>query len=93
MLTMWECWVPLNGESDLFVGNGVLLYKLLIRLMIKKTLAPHGGSLLAPSSGGCMYCNPSVDSYGCPLERKWGQIHKDLGVPLCLPHRSRDCEL
>jgi len=32
MLTRWECWFPLNREIDLFVGNGVLLYKLLIRM-------------------------------------------------------------
>jgi len=35
MLTRWECWFLLKREIDLFVGNGVLLYKLLICLMIE----------------------------------------------------------
>jgi len=47
----------LNRKSDLFVRNGALLYKQLIRPLM---YAPRGGPLPAPMSGSYRYYNPSV---------------------------------
>jgi hypothetical protein len=46
----------LNRKSDLYVRNGVLLYKQLIRPM----RAPRGGPLPAPMSGDYRFYNSNV---------------------------------
>jgi hypothetical protein len=52
----------LNRRSGLPIGNGVLLYKQLIRAT---TRAPYGGSLPAPMPGGYWCYSPSL-AIGAP---------------------------
>jgi hypothetical protein len=49
----------LNGKCDLSVGNGVLIYKQVIRPMMDYA-TPRGGPLPAPMSGGYRCYKPSV---------------------------------
>ena len=60
----------LKRKSDLFVRNGVVLYKQLIRSLMDYAF-PRRGTLPAPMSGGYRCYNPSVfASLWCPLVRK-----------------------
>ena len=51
----------LNRKTDLYIRNGVLLYKKLIRPMMGYA-CPHGDSLHASMSGGYRCCSPSVSA-------------------------------
>jgi hypothetical protein len=60
----------LKRKSDLFVRNGVVLYKQLIRSLMDYAF-PRRGTLPAPMSGGYRCYNPSVfASLWCPFELK-----------------------
>ena len=78
----------LNRKSDLSVRNGVLLYKQLIHHMMIM-LAPRGGPLPAPMSGGYRCCNPSVFVL---LPVPPGSTYQADGCPaVCRPHLTPNC--
>ena len=71
----------LNGKSDLSFRKGILLYKELIRPWWG-TLAPHGGPLFPPTSGGYRCYNPSVVAL---LLVHWYLSNKRIDEDRCVP--------
>jgi len=75
-----------NKKSDLSFGDGVLLYKQLIRPMMDNA-CPHGDPLAAPTFGGCKCYKPRVFAFiRCPCYVGSRQIHEDLGGQLSADH-------